>query len=70
MEEQRGIGYLKNESFEDYSHPYGAFTEVGESTAENYAYMNASTCPDCGGGMVKMGGCFSCQSCGLSSCSM
>ena len=23
-----------------------------------------------GGGMVKMGGCLSCQSCGLSSCSM
>ena len=70
MEEQNTIGYLKNESFEDYSHPYGAFTEVGASTAENYAYMNASTCPDCGGGMVRMGGCSCCQSCGLSSCSM
>ena len=70
MEEQKyGQSYLKNELFEDYSHPYGAFTQMS-SNSENYEYMNASTCPDCGGGMVRMGGCFSCQGCGLSSCSV
>lgn len=70
MEEQQyGQSYLKNELFEDYSHPFGAFMETTQ-TNENYAYMNASTCPDCGSGMVKLGGCFTCQSCGLSSCSL
>lgn len=70
MKEQHyRINYLQDELFEDYSHPFGAFTEqVGN--IENYAYMNASTCPDCGGGMVKMGGCFTCYSCGYGSCGL
>ncbi|KAA3631535.1 MAG: hypothetical protein DWP97_12875 [Calditrichaeota bacterium] len=68
MDEQHGQSYLKNQFFEDYSHPYGAFTEMN-TASENYEYLNASTCPDCGGGMVKLGGCFTCQSCGHSSCS-
>ncbi len=25
-------------------------------------------CPDCGGGMVRLGSCFSCPSCGYQSC--
>jgi len=31
-------------------------------------YLNVGTCPDCGGGMVRLGGCFSCPSCGYQSC--
>lgn len=31
-------------------------------------YTNAATCPDCGAGMVRLGSCFSCQSCGYESC--
>ena len=70
MEEQHHrISYLQDEQFEDYSHPFGAFIEQTGNN-ENYAYVNASTCPDCGGGMVKMGGCFTCHSCGYGTCSL
>jgi hypothetical protein len=31
-------------------------------------YRNAATCPDCGAGMVRLGGCFCCQSCGYETC--
>jgi hypothetical protein len=31
-------------------------------------YWNAATCPDCGAGMVRLGGCFSCQSYGYETC--
>ncbi len=31
-------------------------------------YLNAGTCPDCGGGMVRLGSCFSCPSCGYQNC--
>jgi hypothetical protein len=31
-------------------------------------YWNAATCPDCGAGMVRLGSCFSCQSCGYETC--
>jgi len=31
-------------------------------------YLNVGTCPDCGGGMVRLGSCFSCPSCGYQSC--
>jgi hypothetical protein len=34
------------------------------------AYQNAASCPDCGGGMVRLGVCFSCPSCGFESCSV
>ena len=68
MEEIKcGNSYLQNNNFEDYSHPFGAFVEQSGNN-ENYAYQNASTCPDCGGGMVRLGVCFSCQSCGYGSC--
>lgn len=32
-------------------------------------YANASTCPECGSGMVRLGSCFSCPSCGYQACS-
>jgi hypothetical protein len=31
-------------------------------------YLNAGTCPDCGLGMVRLGTCMSCPSCGYGSC--
>ena len=31
-------------------------------------YVNAATCPDCEAGMVRLGSCFCCQSCGYESC--
>ncbi|HWR83665.1 MAG TPA: hypothetical protein VN285_10200 [Candidatus Deferrimicrobium sp.] len=31
-------------------------------------FVNAATCPDCNGGMVRLGSCFSCPSCGYQSC--
>ncbi len=31
-------------------------------------YWNAATCPDCGAGMVRLGGCCCCQSCGYETC--
>jgi len=34
------------------------------------SYLNAATCPDCGHGMVRLGGCFSCPACGFSSCEL
>ena len=34
----------------------------------DYSYHNAATCPDCGNGLVRLGGCFSCPTCGFSSC--
>ena len=34
----------------------------------DYSYHNAGTCPDCGNGLVRLGGCFSCPACGFSSC--
>jgi hypothetical protein len=34
------------------------------------AYQNAATCPDCGGGMIRLGVCFSCPGCGFESCSV
>ena len=68
MEEQQyGKSYLSGELFEDYSHPTDAFAEQSDNQ-ENYTYMNAATCPDCGGGMVRMGGCTTCQSCGFGTC--
>lgn len=58
---------LSAEFTEDYSHPAGAFVEQTGNN-EYYTYLNAATCPDCGGGMVRTGGCFTCMSCGFASC--
>jgi len=35
---------------------------------ESYAYVNAGTCPDCGAGMIRLGGCTSCPLCGCGTC--
>jgi len=40
-----------------------------ELTDESFCFHNAANCPDCEGGMVKQGGCFSCPACGFSVCS-
>ncbi len=42
----------------------------GPPPAAECAYQNAASCPDCGGGMVRLGVCFSCPSCGFESCSV
>ena len=58
---------LSAEITEDYNHPIGAFVPV--SNLDNYyTYVNAGTCPDCGASMFSQGGCFTCMSCGFSSC--
>jgi hypothetical protein len=36
---------------------------------DGFCFQNAANCPDCEGGMVKQGGCFSCPACGFSMCS-
>ncbi|UCG62661.1 MAG: hypothetical protein JSV52_05080 [Candidatus Zixiibacteriota bacterium] len=58
---------LSAELIEDYHHPVGAFVEETGNN-ESYTYLNAATCPDCGAGMVRLGGCFTCMSCGFASC--
>jgi hypothetical protein len=48
-------------------------TEVGfyqKIDSDSYAYLNAETCPDCGGGMIRQGRCCACPSCGFESCVM
>ncbi|UCE23221.1 MAG: hypothetical protein JSU74_07900 [Candidatus Zixiibacteriota bacterium] len=60
---------LSAELFEDYHHPVGAFAE-DTGNNEYYTYLNAATCPDCGAAMVRLGGCFTCMSCGFASCSI
>ncbi len=39
-----------------------------EPADESCCYQNAATCPDCGTGMVRLGTCFSCPTCGWGSC--
>jgi hypothetical protein len=31
-------------------------------------FHNSASCPDCGGGMVRLGSCSSCPGCGYQSC--
>ncbi|NOY89278.1 MAG: hypothetical protein GXO93_07820 [FCB group bacterium] len=59
--------FLAMEMFEDYLPLAKAFIATADNS-EDCAYINAATCPDCGGGMVCLGGCFSCPSCGFSVC--
>ncbi len=35
---------------------------------DDFCFHNAGTCPECGGGMVRSGACFSCPVCGFGSC--
>ncbi len=37
-------------------------------SGDSCSYLNAGTCPDCGLGMVRLGTCMSCPSCGYGSC--
>ena len=48
----------------DGANPYGP------PPVTDCAYQNAASCPDCGDGMIRLGGCFSCPSCGFESCSV
>jgi len=61
-------GYPKAELTEDYSRTaVDVFTQI-PAEYENYSYVNAATCPDCGAGMVRLGSCFSCPLCGFGGC--
>jgi hypothetical protein len=42
---------------------------ASQGNDQEYCYYNAATCPDCSAGMIRLGGCFSCPSCGFESCS-
>ncbi len=42
----------------------------GPPPVTDCAYQNAASCPDCGNGMIRLGSCFSCPSCGFESCSV
>lgn len=53
--------------FEDYSYRIGTAVR-SDTPPEEISYSNAATCPDCGAGMVRLGTCFSCPSCGFGSC--
>jgi len=53
---------------EDYRYALPGFVSTEESSSDEISYLNAATCPDCGGGMVRLGNCFSCPSCGYQSC--
>ncbi len=53
----------------DWSSDYtSSLTYWGGHESEDYAYHNAATCPDCGGGMIRQGRCCVCPSCGFESC--
>ncbi len=44
---------------------------VGEESQfhdNDFCFHNAGTCPECGGGMIRSGACFSCPVCGFGSC--
>lgn len=60
---------LSAEAFENYGDPFGALVEDIDNN-DYYAYINAATCPDCESGMVRVGSCLSCPSCGFGSCSV
>ena len=58
-------------------HPAEIHEDYGSSTfvslgsilsGESFSYFNAASCPDCGNGMVRQGGCLLCMTCGFSSC--
>ncbi len=58
------------EMFEDYSLQMG-FTAMAHEMVpllDGFCFQNAANCPDCEGGMVKQGACFSCPVCGFSAC--
>ena len=57
-------------TFEDYSFDFILAAQNNQRESEDYRYLNAANCPDCSGGMVRLGSCFSCPSCGFESCSI
>ncbi|MFZ5981575.1 MAG: hypothetical protein ACOYVF_13185 [Candidatus Zixiibacteriota bacterium] len=63
-----GAPQLAVGAFDSEDNPYLARGHAGVEFNTEYCYLNAATCPDCGQGMVRLGGCFSCPVCGFSSC--
>lgn len=67
------LSHWKNEFYELWpamvalSNP--AVTPVIRATGDDdCAYHNVATCPDCGGGLLRLGTCCTCPSCGLEAC--
>jgi hypothetical protein len=55
---------------EDYGRALPGLAGDEQDDSDGLSYLNAATCPDCGGGMVRLGNCCSCPSCGYQSCSV
>jgi len=66
LEMSSGESPVALDSAEDMSVPYAG--QLRE--AEDCTYLNAATCPDCSGGMIRQGGCCFCPECGFESCGM
>ncbi len=56
------------EKFKDYSFDFILSARNDARENKDYQCQNAASCPDCNGGMVRLGSCFSCPSCGFESC--
>jgi len=54
----------------DFDNEIDYLPDVSLGTPEDYAYLNAATCPDCGSSMIRQGRCCVCPSCGFESCSI
>ena len=55
---------------EDYEIGSSVFYTDREAETDNYSYINAASCPDCGAGMIRLGGCLSCPVCGFGTCTV
>ncbi len=63
------VELVEDYAFSSPEGPIGAFsTDV--TTGEEFYYLNAASCPDCGAGMVRQGLCFACPVCGFGGCGM
>jgi hypothetical protein len=56
------------ERIDEMSAEFPWYFTMPENAREDCHYYNAATCPDCGQGMIRQGGCFHCPGCGFSSC--
>ncbi len=41
---------------------------IPAETESDYCFQNAATCTECGGGMMRLGSCFVCATCGSGGC--
>lgn len=48
--------------------PVVGLTPLSFEESADYCFHNAATCPECGGGMMRLGTCFVCGVCGSGGC--